>query len=279
MTTEDVALDTRFFSLFKGDPGSGKSIAAASYPGMFGNEKIGPYFFDNDGRMKSVVNYWRPRGREFHYDRFDSFLALNKKLESFYIDCPYQTIVYDGITTGGDQILSDMISTRDQSAKKKMRGGIELLQIEDYGGESRGLQVIIDNLKAISFRHGVNVIVTAHVLTTESTDLKTKVTTQSRTLLTAGKKIAAKLPVHFDECYHFDVQSDMDVLAGPKYTIVTRNTGFDFAKTALPIPTRIKFTGGSLYDIIMSHLADKPFVRAANDPNAPSVKVDDTANW
>ncbi len=29
MDTSDVALDTRFFCLFKGDPGTGKSIAAA----------------------------------------------------------------------------------------------------------------------------------------------------------------------------------------------------------------------------------------------------------
>ena len=275
MTTEDVNLDTRFFCLFKGDPGSGKSIAAASYPGHKEKSNIGPYFMDNDGRMKSVVNYWRPKGREFHYDRFDSFLALNTRLEKFYThEPPYQTIVYDGITTGSDQILADMISTRETDKKKVKRAGIEFLQIEDYGGESRGLQVIIDNLKAISFRWGVNVIVTAHVLTIESTDIKTRVTTTSRSLLTAGKKIAAKLPVHFDECYQFDVQTDMDVTAPPKYTVVTRNTGWDWAKTALPIPARIDFTNGSLYDIIMNHLEGKQFVRATNNPDAPEIKTE-----
>jgi hypothetical protein len=270
-TTANVSLDTRFFCLFKGDPGTGKSIAAASYPGKKDNPNIGPYFMDNDGRMKSVINYWRPRGREFEYDRFGSYIALNKQLEEFYnYGCPYYTIVYDGITTGGDQILSDMIDTRDAHAKKNVRAGIELLQIEDYGGESRGLSVIINNLKAISFRHGTNVIVTAHVLTSESTDLKTKVTTVSRTLLTAGKKVAAKLPVHFDECYHFDIQTGMSVGPDdkPKYSVITRNVGFDWAKTALPIPTRIEFTDGSLYDIIMGHLAGKEFVQPVNDPVA-----------
>lgn len=256
--------------MFKGDPGSGKSIAAVSYPK--------PYVFDNDRRMKSVVNFWRPRGKEFEYDYFDSFLKLNKRLEEFYGYCPFETLIYDGITTGSDQILQDMISTRDVSAKKIKRAGIELLQIEDYGGEMRGLQVILDNLKAISFRWGVNVIVTAHILTTESTDIKTKVTTTSRSLLTAGKKIAAKLPVHFDEAYHFDVQTSLDILEGPKYTVVTRNTGWDWAKTALPIPTRIDFTNNSLYDLIMAELKDKEFVRAANDPGVPQPKSD-LSDW
>jgi len=246
MNTKDIKIDKRFFCLFKGDPGTGKSIAAASYPK--------PYFFDMDGRMKSVVNYWRPRAKEFEYDRFNSFYQVNHRLEEFYSYCPFETLVYDGITSGADQILADMLSTRDKGAKKVLRGGIEMYQIEDYGGESRGLQIVIDNLKAISFKHGINCIVTAHVLTTESTDLKSKVTTTSRTLLTAGKKVAAKLPKDFDEAYHFDVQANMEVGGDPKYTVVTRNTGWDWAKTALPIDTRIDFTNGSLYDLIMVQL-------------------------
>jgi hypothetical protein len=278
-TTEDVKLDSRFFCLFKGDPGTGKSIAAASYPGIKVcpqcgadhfcsaeaaeqqteeqkecKKRIGPYFMDNDGRMKSVVNYWRPRGREFHFDRFTSFLALNRNLENFYnFSCPYWTLVYDGITTGSDQILDDLIETRDPASKKNTRAGIEFLQIEDFNGESRGLSVIINNLKAISFRYGVNVIVTAHVLTTEATDIKTKVTTVSRSLLTAGKKVAAKLPVHFDECYHFDIQTGMSMGPEdkPSYTIITRNVGQDWAKTAMSVDTRIVFTDGSLYDILI----------------------------
>lgn len=73
MNTTDVILDERLFCLFKGDPGSGKSIAAGSFPN--------PYFIDNDGRMKSVINFWRPRGKEFEYDRFDNFINTNKRLE------------------------------------------------------------------------------------------------------------------------------------------------------------------------------------------------------
>lgn len=265
MNTADIKLDQRLFCLFKGDPGSGKSIAAGSFPK--------PYFIDNDGRMKAVINFWRPRGKEFEYDRFSSFLETNRKLEEFMNYCPFETIVYDGITTGADIILQTMIDTRDSGAKKKLRGGIELLQIEDYGGEDRGLTTIINNLKALSFKWNIHVVVTAHVLTVEQTDVTKKVTNVSRTLLTAGKKVAAKLPVSFDEAYHFDVQTSMDMANPmPKYTIITSNTGWDWAKTALGLPLRIDFTNKSLFNEIMAAVRHnevqeiKDSVHSVNEP-------------
>ena len=231
----------------------GKSIAAASFPK--------PFIFDNDRRIKSVVNYWRPRGKEVDYMHATNYIQVQQKLESFLSHCPYETIVYDGFTTGGDMILRTMQTTRDAGQKKILRGGIELLQIEDYGGESQGLKWIIETLKDISWRQNVHVICTAHVLETSSTNLKTQQTTISRSLMTAGKKIAAALPVHFDEAYHFDVQEAFDPSEPPKYTIITRHVGQDWAKTALPLPMRIDFTNGSLYDIIMEEL-EKQGVRS-----------------
>ena len=258
-SSDDIKIDDRMFCLFKGDPGAGKSIAAASYPE--------PYFFDLDGRMKSVAAYWRPKGRKFQYDTYTSFDPLYNKLEQLSTYCPYGTLVYDGITSGADQILDDMLAVRGTTNRKRiMAGRIEKYQIEDYGGESRGLTMIMNKLKAISFQKNVHIIVTAHVLSVDTTDLKTKQTTTSRTLLTAGKKVAAKLPKDFDEAYHFDVQAGFGPEDMPKYTVVTRNTGQDWAKTALPLPLRIDFTDGSLYDIIMKHLEGHEIVRTVNEP-------------
>ncbi len=270
MDTSDVALDTRFFCLFKGDPGTGKSIAAASYPGHRSNPKIGPYFIDTDRRIKSVINYWRPRGREFHYDHFSNFFQINQKLEEFMGYCPYQTIVLDGITTTGKLLLKTMVDTREAGSKKIIRGGIELNQIEDYGGEGKGLDTIINNLQVISLRHAVNVIVTAHVLETSSSNIKTGQTTVSRSLLTGGKKVAASLPVYFDEAYHFDVKSSMNPDERPRHTIVTHNVGEDWAKTALPIDLRIDFTDSSLYNEVMKQLEGKEFVRVVNKEDTPA---------
>lgn len=269
--TSNVSLDTRFFCLFKGDPGSGKSIAAGSYPGHKEKPNIGPYFIDTDRRIKSVINYWRPRGREFHYDQFSNFFQINQKLEEFLGYCPYHTIVLDGITTTGKLLLKTMVDTRDAGQKRIIRGGIELNQIEDYGGEGKGLDVIINNLQVISIRHATNVIVTAHVLETSTYNIKNQQTTVSRSILTGGKKVAASLPVCFDEAYHFDVKTGMNDNDLPRHTVVTHNVGTDWAKTALPIDLRIDFTNGSLYDEVMKQLEGKEFVRAVNKEDEPLV--------
>lgn len=276
-STKGMPLDTRFFCIFKGDPGSGKSIAAASYPGHKEDPELGPYFMDQDGRMKAVTNYWRPKGREFNWDKFDTFAQMNDKLETFLGYCPYHTIVLDGITTTGKMLLRNMKMLRDPGKKKVMHGGVELSQIEDYGGESNGLDTVLNNLQVISLRHGTNVIVTAHVLETSSTNIKNGVTTVSRSILTGGKKVAASLPVYFDEAYHFDVVSSMDPTQMPRHTVVTHNVGEDWAKTALPLPLRIDFTDGSLYDEIMKNLEGKDFVRPVNNLEGEVAlqKVDD----
>ena len=269
MNSRDVVLNERIFALFKGDPGCGKSIAAVSFPD--------PYVIDNDRRMKSVINFWRPRGKEFDYDFFDSPIEVNKKLEEFQASCPYKTLIYDGITTGSRQILAtakrlrgfDPDTNKFNKTNRRMVAGTELSQIEDYQAETTWFETIINNLKYLSYLHGINVIVTAHVLTTEQTDIKKNLTTTSRTLLTAGKKVAAGLPVDFDEVWHFDVRPSFDGTS-PQYTVVTQNTGWDYAKTALPIDMRIDFTNASLYDKVMEQVRRAPHLRA--EPEAGLVK-------
>lgn len=254
MNTKDLKIGEALFCLFKGEPGTGKSAAASSFPD--------PYFLDLDMRIKSVKNYWRnvmKQPREFEYDHFINFNQIHTRLEQLKQLCQFGTIVLDGITSAGDIILNTMVETRDSKAKKIIRGGIELLQIEDYGGESRGLQILLDDLLAIWVKWNVHIVVVAHVLTTSEKDIKNKVTTESRTLLTAGKKVAAKLPGKFDECWHFDVLSAIEVTGAPSHRIMTKHAGDDWAKTALPIPMFIDFTKKSLYDEVMKH------VQAANE--------------
>ncbi len=270
MNTKDLALDARLFCLFKGDPGAGKSIAAGSFPK--------PYFFDLDARIEAVVNYWRPRGREFEYDRNMTVPEILNKLQGFKSYCPFETLVFDGITSAADDLISAMIGTRDAGKKKVVRGGIELAQVEDYGGESRGLTQILSDLRYISLVHNVHVIVTAHVLTTESKDIKTKVVSVSRQLLTAGKKVAAKLPKDFNEAYHFDVQSPLEVDAMPQYTCITRHVGEDWAKTALPLPIRLNFTDGSLFDIIMDELSKYDYIKPIQHSAEPLPDADVLGN-
>lgn len=253
MNTKDLKIGETLFVLLKGEPGTGKSIAASSFPD--------PYILDLDRRILSVKNFWHHvmrKPREFDYDNFNNFYEIHKKLGELKQLCQYKTIIFDGITMAADIILKTLADSRDAKSKV-MHGGIEILQIEDYLGESNGLSILLDDLTAIAIQWKVHIVVIAHVLKVSETNFKTKVTTESRTLLTAGKKIAAKLPVRFDECWHCDVLPDIEVSGEPSYRIVTRHAGVDWAKTALPIPMFIDLTKKSLFDEVMKH------VRAANE--------------
>lgn len=244
MNTRDLTIGERLFCLFKGEPKVGKSIAAHSFPNT--------YTFDFDHRMESVKNYYRDR--DFEYDHFDNLIAVNKRIDELKVRCDYETLIFDGITSFSDLAIGCMISFRAPgSGSKTVKAGIPLTEIEDFNGEARALTMALDGLQAVSLMHKVHVIVIAHVLNVESYDIKTRTTSVSRTLLTAGKKIAAKLPKDFNEAYHFDVQNNLET-GEPEYVVRTRHVGVDWAGTALPLQSRLVWTNKNFYQILRNQI-------------------------
>jgi hypothetical protein len=246
------------FCMFKGDPGTGKTPAAASFPE--------PYIADVDGRIASVVNYWAPKGKEVHYDSMtNNYPKLCAKLEALIRYNPYQTVVIDSITTIARSLHTLMFEARgagaqakdeydDKDKKKrvymnaaKIPGkfeGIPVLEIDDYKTESTGLIQILDGCRVLwNDGKGCNIIVIAHVVEVENRDLKNRVT-RTRSIMTGGRKIAAEIPVYFNEAYHF-----YNTVSGG-FEIITKADGEDWAKTALNLPQRIDFTDKNLYDEI-----------------------------
>jgi hypothetical protein len=248
-------------SLFKGDPGTAKSPAAASYPE--------PYIIDLDGRIASVASYWKGKGRKIKFDTIiNDYPKLCDKMESLIRYNPYGTIVLDSITTlarslhtlifqargAGTQARED----RDQDGKKriylnaaKIPGGFEgipVLEIDDYKTESTGIIQILDACRVLwNGGKGCNVIVIAHVIEVENKDLRGRVT-RTRAIMTGGRKIAAEIPVYFNEAYHF-----YNTPSGG-FEIITKADGDDWAKTAIPgLPERIDFTNKILYDEINNY--------------------------
>ena len=253
MRLEDLKTDERIFALFKGDPKTGKSIAAHSF--HFG-EPV--YTFDLDARMESVLAFYTKFGKlpNVEYDRFTDFFSIHQKLEELKQYCPYRLVVLDSLSALAFKSIQTMIDTRTPSDKNKIkdRGGIVLSMVEDFGGEANAIRMVMDNLLTISLRHNVSVIVTAHVITPESGAYR-----PMRTLLTGGKKIAAEIPINFNEAYHFFVQTsggmDMnDPNIVRQYIAVTRTIGTDWAATALPIPDIIDFTDTLLYQKILEEI-------------------------
>jgi hypothetical protein len=128
-----------------------------------------------------------------------------------------------------------------------------MMGIDYYSAEDRFCTYFIDKLKTLWARasNPRHVIVVAHVVQVDSApDLKTKVITRTRSIVSKGRKFAAWLPTGFDNVYIFGRQlPDMgEINQTVKRIIKTEAFGEDSAKCSYNFPETIEFTNGSLYD-------------------------------
>ena len=134
------------------------------------------------------------------------------------------------------------------------------MPIDYYGGEDRFCTFFIDQLKRLHARPGnpKHVIVIAHVLTVESApDLKTKIVTVTRSIVSKGRKVAAWLPSQFDDAYTFGYEQGNPFASDekPKRVCITDAYGVDAAKCSIrKLPACLDFTDGSLYDEIYNRV-------------------------
>lgn len=254
MKAVDYIDDKTLFALFKGDPGSGKSIAASTWL------KKGPmYFFDFDGKIKAIINFWKKHNPELlknlEFDHFNTYNEGAEKLAEF-IDRghPYTGgIAWDTLTTSVDSLLTQVTDVK--GGGKKLVGNIAVNEIEDYNAESAGLTRLIQHAKFKLHKElKTNFFLLAHVVRTQTTEIKTGNIIESRSLITAGKKVAAKIPGYFDEIWHFYNEKDMETGA-IGYRVSTQNSGTDFARTSMNMPPILKITyPATLYDLVQQEL-------------------------
>lgn len=250
-STKDSQNEKGLLAIFKGESGEGKSVAALSFPNA--------YVFDFDAKMPSIATKHFPE-KEIFYDTFEDIFQIDQRLIEFSISCPYETIIVDSITGLVNIIMNSVgqvkqesvtdILSRTSSGKNK---SIEMMGIDYYSAEDRFATYFIDKLKTLWAREGnpKHVIVIAHVVQVDSApDLKTKVITRTRSIVSKGKKFAAWLPTGFDNVYIFGRQlPDMgEIDQSVKRIIKTEAFGEDSAKCSYFFPETIEFTNGSLYD-------------------------------
>lgn len=236
------------YIMFKGDPGTRKSTQALTYPKP-------QFWLSWDKKMKSLLLPMRKWGidpKQIQYEDYTDWEGARSKLESLAVNCPFKTIVADSITSAADCTLRQTLKLKQGVTRKsggaagKLVAGIAINEIEDYNAEASALQELIALTKDIQNFHKVNIILIAHVIQAEykSTGGQTNF---SRTIVTAGKRIAPKIPAYCEEVYHFNIQPDMNPDAEGKYTLLTSHTGDDFARTQLELPTKIEFGNNQLY--------------------------------
>jgi hypothetical protein len=231
---------SKLFCLFKGEVGTRKSTCALSFPKPI-------YFFDYDGKMDALAlpqKAWGISDKDIHYDYYTDWQNAKIKLEGFQTTCPYKTLVIDSVTSWADAINRQTLKTKGSG---KMIGTIPVNSIEDFNAEDSALKEGIALLKDIKKYHKINIILIAHIIQREvkSADGQTHM---SRTIVTAGKAIAQKIPAYCSEIYHFNIEPGIIVGSGGKYGLLTTHTGDDFARTSLPLESKILFGNDPLYD-------------------------------
>ena len=164
-STFDIQLGGRIMALFISDNGSGKTVAAASFPGPI-------HFWDFDGRMQPVKLFY-PDRRDITYDTVGieeirpsgaypgciSFMDFAKRFEDLQDRCPYNTIVVDSITALTATSVGFQLGIKSREGKgKKLSSGIQVPSWDEFNGETSVVQQILDDAKVLP----CNVIFTAH---------------------------------------------------------------------------------------------------------------------
>lgn len=240
-------LDPRaLFIMLKGEPGTRKSTSALSYL------SAGPmYWFSWDQKMSALLlpaSKWGLDLSKIEYDDYVDWDTAKAKLEKFQVSMGgVKTLVFDSITTMADCTLRQQRKNKINAGQGKKLGTIEVDGIEEYNAESAAIGELIALSKDIKKFHKVNIIFIAHVVQAEYRNTTTNTTHVSRTIVTAGKKIAAKLPAICEEVYHFNIKKGIVEGTGGQYTCLTTHTGDDFARTILPVDSEIQFGDKPLY--------------------------------
>jgi hypothetical protein len=248
MPTLDKVDPSIIYAMFKGEPGTRKSTQALSFP-------TPQYWFSWDKKMSALLipmKEWGIDPKEIEYDDYVDWNKARTKLEQLQVNCKYKTLIMDSITSCGDCALNQTmslkkgVSRQSGAAAGKVIAGIAVNEMEDFLAESSALMELVSITKDIHSYHHVNIILIAHVIQAEYKEPGGK-THMSRTIVTAGKRVAPKIPAYCGEVYHFNIKSSFAVGEGGQYSLLTEHTGDDFARTALPLPREIIFGNDPLY--------------------------------
>ena len=238
----------RIKALFVGPSGTGKSIAAATFPRPL-------YIMDIDSRIRSIRNFFHHR-HDFldgiYHDTFGSFSEFVKAFEILERDAAtnnlrYKTIFLDSLTSLSQSTIRHGLVEKAGGVTSLLSGGkgfkiagVSIPMFDEWNMEAT---VFRDVMYAATHVFKCNVILSAHQYHTD--EVETTIDSRGKTvqenvvkyhIFTGAKKAAAALPTDFDEIYYFKRN-------GAKHLVHTQGVReFDHVKTALPLPQQMDIT-------------------------------------
>jgi len=239
--------DAMLFML-KGEPGTRKSTQALSFPGP-------QFWFSTDKKMEALklpAKAWGIDESTIDYEDFNTFDQIKTRLKAFQINCKYETLIVDSITTLGQTINTQTIDQKtlgkgkDGGKGPQLVGGIPVNSLDDYKAEFAAFRDTLRLLLDIRQYHKINIVLIAHVVGERAKD-EIATTHQSRIIITGGKTISGVIASYCTEVYHFDIKLSADLDQEGKYGLLTVHTGADFARTSIGLARRIDFGNKPLY--------------------------------
>lgn len=260
----DVDPIAKFMAFFVGPNGSGKSIAIASWM-----ELGSVYFFDFDGRMASVANWYKQRGLvrgQLQYDTYgpENLYDAVIKLKEFTASCPHSAIVIDSFTAATITAVTFSMYRRmgkggegSINYPKMTKGDMMVPDWDEWNGETMYVTMLLDMCKQIAAA-GTAVFWTGHPVSRmniKEEGGKQKISYQTK-YAAFGHKSDSLIPIYFNEIYSFYPETDLS--SNKVHRICqTQPYGEIAAKTALNLPVRIDWTDGNFREIFLSCLDKK----------------------
>jgi hypothetical protein len=246
--------------LFVGQNGTGKTIAAASFPGD-------GYIFDFDGRVDPVRLFYPSKQVEYNTIGLGGdtrpgslgFMEGMEKLEKLQDNCPYDWVCWDSYTSYSATSILYQMGVREPGDLKMTKGGLPIPDWDEFKGETAVMLKVVEILKSLP----CHVIVTAHPVQAAKTTKQGGTTNEvlasmvkGSSIATYGWKTPSILPNYFNEMYYF--YNDVTSQLGQKVSrrIQTVSSGEIVAKTALPLPPTIDVTDKPFFGVMQAILKE-----------------------
>jgi len=251
---QTLKLGGLFRGLFYGISGTGKTVAAGSFPGPI-------KFYDFDDRI-SPLKLWYPNRTDMEWNtvtvtdssRKDSISLIDflREFHNLRERCDYETVVIDSITGLSNAIFLYVRHIEgDSGFKKKVLPKVDL---HDYQKETSTMLEVLETIKLLP----CHVICTAHPITKTEMEEPGKLESMRsiRSLTGYGSKTPSMIPNGFNEMYWFYNQTVEQMGQKPKRFICTVANGEIPAKTALPLKPTMEITDLPLFNLIQKELND-----------------------
>lgn len=252
--TADITLGGRFVGLFVGSQGSGKTVAAASFPGPV-------MFYSFDDRMAPVKRFY-PNRRDIQYKVVGSYPSPGRRdyidfrefcdeFEEYQNRCSFATIVIDSITTYTATVIRYQLNKKGKNKGKHLAGFIEVPTWDEFNGETQAVVETIELSKVLP----CHIIWTAHPVDKTEINADGQTVKKTQSITAFGNKTPSFVPNYFDEIYNFAKENAGSGL-DPRRWVISQAGEDVLCKTALPLPPRFEITNLPMFGELQKFLAE-----------------------